>query len=1226
MAAADAGKGTMKALLTLIASVALLLFVPLAHATNGAAFVSQSVPTTMTAGQTYSVSVTMKNTGTSFWTSIANYRLGAYNPQDNTTWGMNRVALPGKVFPGNSVTFSFNVTAPSTPGTYNFQWNMVQDGVEWFGTPTDNVAITVSGSGTPASAVFVTSDTGTQGNWKGVYGSDGDAIEGDSQSPPGYASFGVSGASAATWDAAPTDARAPQRAGSGRIAATWYSGSNVGDSYSVNVNMTDGATHQLAVYALDWDNTGRLMTLEVHDASSGSLLDSRTVSAFGGGQWVVWNITGAVTIKAINQVTGQNAVISAVMFDPPGTTASKLITNGGFESGTTANGGFDYTPSYQEPWVFTGGAGVTAANSGFTNGNTGPPQGRLAAFVQSGGSITQTGNVATPGNYFIAFRMVDRFATDSNCQQSLQVSVDGTQVQYAVAFLASEWVHGNTQSFALTAGSHSVTFTGQTSQDCTAFIDDVQLLPAVSYSPTTILGSFEEWQIGARNVFYTPGQMPWNFPGGAGLVTATSAYASGIPEGQQAAFVIDGNSISQSWTDAGGVYQIQLQAAIWAATQYLAVNIDGNNVGYFYLPSTGFSTFTTSSFTLTPGTHTVAIVPYSEYGNGLGVFVDDVQLKYQGPAPAGGSAGGFNAFESATAAGAVSGVIHTKIAGSAFTIDVVALNTDSSAVLTTFTGDVKVELLDASDNSGAFSGSCRSSWAPIGGTATTLTFAGGDAGRKTVNLTEPNAWRDVRVRMSSPATGSATTVACSNDDFAIRPSSFASFAATDADWGSAGTTRTLNTVASTGGNVHKAGQPFTVRATAVNALGATTTNYAGTPNNSVSACPIISCFAPPGTLTLSAQASSGVIDRSATYSEAGSFALRLIDTTFASVDATDGSSSAEMTIASPLLIVGRFVPDHFDLVSLAAPVLETFGTTNCATRTFTYLGQPFGYASAPRATLLAKNAAGATTANYSGTRWPLSAGSVSQSHAPTPASPALDVSGISAPTLTSNGDGTGIIAGSAGDSLRFTRPAAPIALFNANIALTWSVQDASEAGVSGNGTINTTTPLVFSNIAFDSGSEFRFGLLHLTPAYGSELLKLPVPLEARYWDGVRWATNTADQCTALSTTAIAMGNYQKNLVACTTAITAGTATLVNGRTTLTLAKPGSGYSGSVDLTLQLGASASGQTCSTVGGAAASATAASLPWLLGGATFDQNPSTRASFGQYHSPLIFNRENY
>jgi hypothetical protein len=103
--------------------------------TNDALFVAVDVPAVMTPGQTATVSVTMRNIGTSTWTAATSYRLGAQNPQDNGTWGTGRVELDAgdAVAPGQEHTFSFAATAPSTAGLYNFQWRMLREGVEWFG-------------------------------------------------------------------------------------------------------------------------------------------------------------------------------------------------------------------------------------------------------------------------------------------------------------------------------------------------------------------------------------------------------------------------------------------------------------------------------------------------------------------------------------------------------------------------------------------------------------------------------------------------------------------------------------------------------------------------------------------------------------------------------------------------------------------------------------------------------------------------------------------------------------------------------------------------------------------------------------------------------------------------------------------------------------------------------------------------------------------------------------
>lgn len=113
------------------------------EAAEDAAFVSQTTPASMINGRTYSVTLVMRNTGTTTWTSAAGYALGSHNPPDNNTWGLSRVALPAPVAPGAEASFQIQLTAPATPGPYNFQWRMVRGGSGWFGAPSTNVSVSV---------------------------------------------------------------------------------------------------------------------------------------------------------------------------------------------------------------------------------------------------------------------------------------------------------------------------------------------------------------------------------------------------------------------------------------------------------------------------------------------------------------------------------------------------------------------------------------------------------------------------------------------------------------------------------------------------------------------------------------------------------------------------------------------------------------------------------------------------------------------------------------------------------------------------------------------------------------------------------------------------------------------------------------------------------------------------------------------------------------------------
>jgi hypothetical protein len=113
---------------------------------RAARIVAQSVPAHMLPGGRYNVSITVQNTGTRDWSPIGAscnaFRLGATNPRDNATWGRARVDLPAAVPAGQTVTVGFQVTAPSTPGLYDFQWRMLQECVTWFG-PDSHLFVTV---------------------------------------------------------------------------------------------------------------------------------------------------------------------------------------------------------------------------------------------------------------------------------------------------------------------------------------------------------------------------------------------------------------------------------------------------------------------------------------------------------------------------------------------------------------------------------------------------------------------------------------------------------------------------------------------------------------------------------------------------------------------------------------------------------------------------------------------------------------------------------------------------------------------------------------------------------------------------------------------------------------------------------------------------------------------------------------------------------------------------
>jgi hypothetical protein len=163
------------------------------------------------------------------------------------------------------------------------------------------------------TASFVKTDATTSGTWQGVYGADGASIINDSANYPAYVTATPAGNSVYTWAASTSDARGMQKGSSptDRIAACWFSW----DSFSIDLRFNDTSTHQVALYLLDWDIYlgGRSERVDILDGN-GTLLDSRTVSGFANGKYLVWNLSGHVIVRFTNLIPSSNAVVSGLLF------------------------------------------------------------------------------------------------------------------------------------------------------------------------------------------------------------------------------------------------------------------------------------------------------------------------------------------------------------------------------------------------------------------------------------------------------------------------------------------------------------------------------------------------------------------------------------------------------------------------------------------------------------------------------------------------------------------------------------------------------------------------------------------------------------------------------------------------------------------------------------------------------------------------------------------------
>ena len=396
-----------------------------------------------------------------------------------------------------------------------------------------------------------------------------------------------------------------------------------------------------------------------------------------------------------------------------------------------------------------------------------------------------------------------------------------------------------------------------------------------------------------------------------------------------------------------------------------------------------------------------------------------------------------------------------------------------------------------------------------------------------------------------------------------------------------------------------------------------------------------------------------VSTNSATYSEVGSFAARLEDHTFAAVDAAD-SSDTERFVLSAVFNVGRFVPNHFvaSVLNISPPLFQTFNTANASCslspgitpRTFTYIGQPFGYDLSqaeplPKVLLAAQNFQGGQTLNYSQALWKITAAGVTQTY--TDASlVAIDHALVSAPTVTPKHDGTGEIVSSATDKIAIVRNvAAPQAALIDDISLSERAQDSSENAANQSGAITTALAATFSGIAFDSVDpvsgqhQFRYGRLKLSNAYGAEVLALSVEIRTEYWDAASdiFVPNVDDYCTRIQAGNILLRNHiggisPANLSQSNVDVAGnnppGTFMAGVGKLRLTRPVPVPVSRGSADICVDL------STADTSCSAAASANMSYLQGAWSGAEYDDDPAARATFGVYQgsNQIIYMREAY
>jgi hypothetical protein len=159
-------------------------------------------------------------------------------------------------------------------------------------------------------------------------------------------------------------------------------------------------------------------------------------------------------------------------------------------------------------------------------------------------------------------------------------------------------------------------------------------------TPTAVINNagFETPNLAAGTYQYDPTNAGWTFSSESGIASNGSAFTlnnPNAPEGTQVGFLRLTGTTSQDVALAGGSYTVSFRAAqrgnYQVAQQDFQVQIDGTVVGTFTPSDTSYSPYTTNSFTVAAGTHTLAFVGLDTAGGDNTAFIDAVSID-QSPA------------------------------------------------------------------------------------------------------------------------------------------------------------------------------------------------------------------------------------------------------------------------------------------------------------------------------------------------------------------------------------------------------------------------------------------------------------------------------------------------------------------------------------------------------------------------------------------------------------------
>ena len=324
---------------------------------------------------------------------------------------------------------------------------------------------------------------------------------------------------------------------------------------------------------------------------------------------------------------------NTALFDQVTLAPANALSDGSFETPALNSGTYEFGPTGSN-WNFSGGGGIATNGSTYTFGNPNAPDGTQVAILEGNGSMSQSVDLLA-GSYNISFDAAQFANNTENESQQIEVVVDGADVG-SITPLSTGYELYQTSNFMISAAQAqspvNVEFVGTNPQGGSNSVL-IDLVSLTASSDQVSDGTFATPVLAASSYVTATNGSPWQFSGLSGITANGSAITSGsanAPSGTQAAFIMNGSSMTYNVYLDADTYSLSLESAQRAKAQsqnqQIEILVDNIPIGWILPTSTKYAAYQAPNFTVGAGMHTITFQGVNPPSGQSTVLIDNVSI------------------------------------------------------------------------------------------------------------------------------------------------------------------------------------------------------------------------------------------------------------------------------------------------------------------------------------------------------------------------------------------------------------------------------------------------------------------------------------------------------------------------------------------------------------------------------------------------------------------------